>query len=64
LKDFDQYIQTFDKSKFENEHLFGLWHGLKVGQAIARGNNPAEIEMPEFPDKWDYEKRTDGELDD
>ena len=64
LKDIGEYIKSFDKSKYENEHLFGLWHGLKVAQAVVRGDDPSQIELPDWPEEWDYQKREDGELED
>lgn len=64
LKDIDSYLKSFEKSKFENEHLFGLWHGLKVAQAVARGEDPSRIELPEWPEKWGFEQRAEDDSED
>lgn len=57
LKLLSSYLRNFERTKFENEHLFGVWHGMKIASVVINGGDPQTIELPDFPDKWDYQVR-------
>ena len=57
LRDLDDYIVHLEPKKHENEHMFGLWHGLLVARFLATNHDMATFKHPEFPEKWGWQIR-------
>jgi len=56
ILELNAYLKGFEPIKYENEHIFGVWHGISVSLLILKGEDPDNFK-PDFPDKWDFQKR-------
>jgi len=61
VKELNSYLKSFERTRFENEHLFGVWHGFAAAYEVIMGRDPGKIEIPEWPEEWDYQRRAKAE---